>query len=150
MLEILQDRIEQGVYPLGKRLPSERKLAEEFHVPQSQIHRKMRQLVDSGLLECFRGNGYFIRAGRPAAEKLYRVALCGDPRGSAHEKEDFYVGMLLNLAPEYGQNVTWYTIPREPKAQNELFRYLIHERFDGISCGGGSTRRRSLRRRARR
>ena len=48
MLEVLQDRIEQGFYPLGKRLPSERKLAAEFQVPQSQVHRKLRQLVDSG------------------------------------------------------------------------------------------------------
>ena len=36
MLEILQERIEQGFYPVGRRLPSERKLAAEFQVPQSQ------------------------------------------------------------------------------------------------------------------
>ena len=39
-----------------------------FQVPQSRIHRKLRQLVECGLLECFRGNGYFVRPGRPAAE----------------------------------------------------------------------------------
>ena len=33
MLEILQERIEQGSYPVGRRLPSERKLAAEFQVP---------------------------------------------------------------------------------------------------------------------
>lgn len=76
MLEILQEKIEQGHYPAGKRLPSERKLAAEFHVPQSQIHKKLQQLVESGLLECFRGNGYFVRQGKPAAEKLYKIALC--------------------------------------------------------------------------
>lgn len=69
MLEILQEKIEQGHYPAGKRLPSERKLAAEFHVPQSQIHKKLQQLVESGLLECFRGNGYFVRQGKPAAGK---------------------------------------------------------------------------------
>ena len=134
MLEVLQDRIEQGVYPPGKRLPSERKLAEEFHVPQSQIHKKLRQLVDSGLLECYRGNGYFIRAGRPAGVKLHRVALCGDLYKSTQEKENFYVGLLLNLAPEYKQNITWYTMPKEERAQDELLRYLIHERAEGIFC----------------
>ena len=134
MLEVLQDRIEQGVYPLGKRLPSERKLADEFKVPQSQIHKKLRQLVDAGLLECYRGNGYFIRSGRPSSVKLYRVALCGNPRGSTQEKENFYVGVLLSLAPEYKLNITWYTMPKEERAQEELISYLIHERIDGIFC----------------
>ena len=134
MLEVLQDRIEQGFYPLGRRLPSERKLAAEFQVPQSQVHRKLRQLVERGLLECYRGNGYFIRAGRPAAEKLFRVALCGNSAGGIHDKEDFYVGLLINLAPEYKQDIIWYNLPREPKAQNELLLYLIHEKIDGIFC----------------
>ena len=134
MLEVLQDRIEQGVYPLGKRLPSERKLAEEFQVPQSQIHKKLRQLVDIGLLECFRGNGYFLRAGRPAAVKLHKVALCGGTQGSSQGKEGFYISLLLNLAPEYKQNITWYTIPREEREQNDLILHLIHERVEGIFC----------------
>ena len=134
MLEVLQDRIEQGFYPIGKRLPSERKLAEEFHAPQSQVHRKMRQLVESGLLECYRGNGYFIRSGRPSAKRLHRVALCGDPHGSTPEKEDFYVGLLLNLAPEYQQDIQWHVTPRDSKEQNELFLQLIHEKVEGVIC----------------
>ena len=134
MLEVLQDRIEQGFYPVGKRLPSERKLAEEFHAPQSQVHRKMRQLVEAGLLECYRGNGYFIRAGRPATEKLHRVALCGDPHGSTQEKEDFYVGLLLTLAPEHQQDIQWHVTPQDSREQNELFLHLIHEKVEGIIC----------------
>ena len=133
MLEVLQERIEQGFYPLGKRLPSERKLAREFDVPQSQIHRKLQELVSSGILECYRNNGYFIRAGKPAAEKLNKIALCWENTGS-NANEDFYVGMLLNLAPEYKQNITLFNMPRNEKAQNDLFNYLIHEGFDGIYC----------------
>ena len=41
MLEILQERIEQGSYPVGRRLPSERKLAGEFLAAQSQVHKKL-------------------------------------------------------------------------------------------------------------
>ncbi len=133
MLDILQERIEQGYYPLGKRLPSERKLAREFDVPQSQIHRKLQELVASGLLECYRNNGYFIRAGKPAAEKLNKIALCWENTG-INANEDFYVGMLLNLAPEYKQNITLFNMPRTENAQNDLFNYLIHENFAGIYC----------------
>ena len=137
MLEILQERIEQGRYPVGRRLPSERKLAAEFHVPQSQIHKKLQQLVESGLLECFRGNGYFVRQGKPAAERLSRIALCWEQSsagstGSA--ADDFYVGLLFNLAPEYAQNITIFNMPEESLKQNELILELIHEGFEGIFC----------------
>lgn len=76
MLEILQEKIEQGHYPAGKRLPSERKLAAEFHVPQSQIHKKLQQLVESGLLECFRGNGYFGAPGETCRGKSSTKSHC--------------------------------------------------------------------------
>ena len=72
MLEILQERIEQGSYPVGRRLPSERKLAAEFQVPQSQIHKKLQQLVESGLLECFRG---IFRSRVLARLRLLRLEL---------------------------------------------------------------------------
>ena len=134
MLEILQEKIEQGHYPAGKRLPSERKLAAEFHVPQSQIHKKLPQLVESGLLECFRGNGYFVRQGKPAAEKLYKIALCWERNESNCASEDFYVGLLFNLAPEYAQNITIFNMPEESSKQNELILQLIHEEFEGIFC----------------
>ena len=134
MLEILQERIEQGHYPAGKRLPSERKLAAEFQVPQSQIHKKLQQLVECGLLECFRGNGYFVRQGKPAAEKLYKIALCWEQSDTGSAAEDFYVGLLFNLAPEYAQNITIFNMPEEPSKQNELILQLIHEGFEGIFC----------------
>lgn len=134
MLEILQEKIERGDYPPGKRLPSERKLAEEFQVPQSRIHRKLRQLVECGLLECFRGNGYFVRPGRPAAEKLHRIALCWERSDSGRAAEDFYAGLLFNLAPEYAQNITVFNLPEESAGQNELILQLIHDGFEGVFC----------------
>lgn len=134
MLEILQEKIEQGFYPVGIRLPSERKLAAEFDVPQSQIHKKLQQLVENGLLECFRGNGYFVRQGKPAAGKLNKIALCWEQKNPDYAFEDFYVGLLFNLAPEYAQNITIFNIPEEPSLQNELILQLIHDGFEGIFC----------------
>ncbi len=136
MLEILQEKIEQGAYPPGKRLPSERKLAEEFGVPQSRIHKKLQQLVECGLLECFRGNGYFVRLGKPAAEKLYKIAFCWEQSGRDAEEasEDFYAGLLFNLAPEYAQNITIFNMPEDSREQNRLILQLIHDGFQGIFC----------------
>lgn len=136
MLEILQEKIELGYYPTGKRLPSERKLATEFNVPQSQIHKKLQQLVESGILECFRGNGYFVRAGKPATEKLHKIALCWERNDSGRAAEDFYVDRLFNLAPEYAQNITIFNMPRnnDAQAQDKLILQLIHEGFEGIFC----------------
>ncbi len=76
--------IYQGRFRAGERLPSERALATQFAVPQSQIHNALQSLVAESMLECRRGSGYYVNA--PAAAPVsQRAALlmpsdfCGQP-----------------------------------------------------------------------
>ncbi len=133
MLEIVRDRIERGEYPAGRRLPSERKLAAEFDMPQSRVHAGLRELVASGYLECLRGNGYFVRSGRPRGEALREVAFCWETPGTAAAgRDDFYSSLLFRFAGEYGINLNLFSIPRNAEEQNELFLKLIHDGYEGL------------------
>ena len=134
MIELIRDNIECGVYPLGQRLPSERKLAAEFNVPQSQIRKALRTLVDEAYLECYRNNGYFIRKQHPKSNKLYRIAFCMESNLCESLKENFYTGLLFSYANAYNLNMIVYELPKEVEKQNKLFLELLESDIDGILC----------------
>lgn len=135
MLEIIQEQIESGVYPQGKRLPSERLLAAQFKVPQSRVHQKLQQLVRDGVLECFRGNGYFVRQRKAAGRSLSRIALCWESvSGDMPNSDDFYIGQLLNMAADYGQHIIPFVIPRSEADQESFFQSLLSEEICGVIC----------------
>lgn len=132
MIELIKDNIERDVYPPGKRLPSERKLATEFNVPQSQIRKALQTLVDEGYLECFRNNGYFVKKNHPTSKKLHRVAFCIEQNSTS--REDFYTGLLFNQAVTYDINLLVFTVPPDAKSQNALFQDLLERDVEGIIC----------------
>lgn len=57
----LGERIEQGVYLPGERLPGVRPLSEQFGVSVSTIVQAQRELENQGLLEARPRSGYYIR-----------------------------------------------------------------------------------------
>ncbi|WP_061797667.1 aminotransferase-like domain-containing protein [Serratia ficaria] len=65
---ILSQRIEQGLYPAGDRLPSVRALSQEHGVSISTVQQAYRQLEERQLVEARPKSGYFVRPRRaPAA-----------------------------------------------------------------------------------
>ncbi len=61
--EMLQDRIEQGVYASNQKLPSERDLCEEYHLSRMTVRKALQQLIADGLAYTQVGKGTFVRAG---------------------------------------------------------------------------------------
>lgn len=57
--------INEGKYSLGKRLPSERDLAEEFSVSRPTIREAMIALEIRGLVEARHGSGIYVAAALP-------------------------------------------------------------------------------------
>ena len=55
-------RIAQGVYPVGKRLPSERAMAAELGVSRITLRRSLAGLRRLGVLSTRRGSGNYVRA----------------------------------------------------------------------------------------
>ncbi|MEE4411036.1 MULTISPECIES: aminotransferase-like domain-containing protein [unclassified Serratia (in: enterobacteria)] len=65
---ILSQRIEQGLYPAGDRLPSVRTLSQEHGVSISTVQQAYRLLEESQLVEARPKSGYFVRGLRTLAE----------------------------------------------------------------------------------
>jgi GntR family transcriptional repressor for pyruvate dehydrogenase complex len=67
----LAEAIRSGAYPLGRRLPSERDLAERFGVSRPTLREAMIALEIQGFVESRQGSGVYVTA---AAAKLGRMA----------------------------------------------------------------------------
>ncbi|AHY06400.1 PLP-dependent aminotransferase family protein [Serratia plymuthica] len=65
---ILSQRIEQGLYPAGDRLPSLRTLSQEHGVSISTVQQAYRLLEESQLVEARPKSGYFVRGLHTLAE----------------------------------------------------------------------------------
>ena len=57
----IRKQILDGVYHIGERLPSERKLADTFHCTQFTISKALSILEEEGLVEKRRGSGNYVR-----------------------------------------------------------------------------------------
>lgn len=63
---VLRGRIAAGAYPVGRRIPSVRDIADEFRVSQTTAEAAVRVLRREGLTRATRGRGTFVIAIPPA------------------------------------------------------------------------------------
>jgi GntR family transcriptional regulator len=61
----LRERIRQGVYSPGSKLPSETELVDEFNVTRVTVRRGLAVLEQEGLTESVRGKGVFVPQSPP-------------------------------------------------------------------------------------
>lgn len=64
LANVLSDRIEQGLYPAGIRLPSVRVLSSEHGVSVSTVQQAYRVLEEKQLVEARPKSGYFVKDAR--------------------------------------------------------------------------------------
>lgn len=62
--DTIQSDIENGKYAYGEQIPSERTLAELYHVSRMTIRKVIEQLVNQGLLYRIHGKGTFVSLPR--------------------------------------------------------------------------------------
>ncbi len=60
--EILHERIREGVYPSGSRMPSEIELSEELGVSRATVRTVLAKLAISGLIIRKQGDGTYVNA----------------------------------------------------------------------------------------
>lgn len=70
----LNSRIQQGEWKEGDRLPSEKKLCEEFGVSRITIRQAILQGVNEGFLETYRGKARLLKRGK-LLEDLSKVKI---------------------------------------------------------------------------
>ena len=60
VLSVLEERIAEGVYEEGRKIPPERVLAEEFGVSRPSVRTALNVLVARQVLEARQGDGYYV------------------------------------------------------------------------------------------
>jgi len=65
---VMLDRLKDGRYPVGGRMPTEGELAEQFDVSRVTIRRALDILVQDGYLERKQGSGYRVLTLSPASD----------------------------------------------------------------------------------
>ncbi|MDO4483818.1 MAG: GntR family transcriptional regulator [Clostridia bacterium] len=68
-LQLLQ-KLEDGIYPTGARMPSEAELCEKYNVSRITIRRAVNDLVEDGYLERRQGKGTFVATKRTPVAML--------------------------------------------------------------------------------
>src|SRR5260221_13952843 len=82
----LRERIAQGGWQPGTRLPSERELVHEFGCARMTVHRALRELEEEGLIERRQGSGSFVAELHPISNLLQLRDIHDEirERGHAH------------------------------------------------------------------
>ena len=66
----LRERIAQGGWQAGVRLPSERELVQTFGCARMTVHRALRELEEEGLIERRQGSGSYVAELHPISNVL--------------------------------------------------------------------------------
>ena len=66
----LRERIAQGGWEPGVRLPSERELVQSFGCARMTVHRALRELEEEGLIERRQGSGSYVAELHPISNLL--------------------------------------------------------------------------------
>jgi GntR family transcriptional repressor for pyruvate dehydrogenase complex len=80
VLERLRSLILRGFYPVGARLPNERKLAASLGVNRSSVREALRRLEFLELIDVRHGQGSFVREVSESSALQLIEALLRDPR----------------------------------------------------------------------
>ena len=75
-LDQLRLRINEGVWVVGQRLPTEPELATELGISRNTVREAMRVLAFSGLIEIRQGDGSYLRAVIDPLDTLKALSRC--------------------------------------------------------------------------
>ncbi|MFJ3922878.1 GntR family transcriptional regulator [Streptomyces sp. NPDC090022] len=94
--DALRARIEAGEWPIGAKLPSRARFAEEYAVGQNVAQRAMERLIIEGFLEGRAGSGTYVRRPRK------RLRLVRSRQRAARAGSPFHAEMK-----DQGQSASW-------------------------------------------
>ena len=124
LADALAGQIEAGTYRAGDRIPSVRKLREQFGVSLSTVLEACRVLEDRGLVQARAQSGHYVRPRRP---NLRSEPDASEPPGEAR-RVDASLAVKLNLGIGNPQEPTLGTAVQgtELMPVNALNRLLGH------------------------
>ncbi|SEN48543.1 GntR family transcriptional regulator [Lihuaxuella thermophila] len=100
VVQIIREQIEQGIYSVGQRLPSERDLAEELQISRSTIRAALLRLQAENLIDIVPRGGAFVRSSAP---KIVMGEYPNLPKNKGPELKQ--VGSFIHMMREQGREV---------------------------------------------
>ena len=81
----IRQRIHEGVWKAGDRIPSEHELVAELGVSRMTVHRALHEMAEHGILARFAGIGTFVAEERPQSGLLKITNIATETRARGHE-----------------------------------------------------------------
>ncbi|MBU2286014.1 MAG: GntR family transcriptional regulator, partial [Gammaproteobacteria bacterium] len=78
-------RIQDGSWPPGHRLPSESELVAQFGIARMTVNRALRELVEQGRIVRMAGVGSFVAEARPQSTLLQIAHIASEIRLRGHD-----------------------------------------------------------------
>lgn len=128
--KLLRQRIEQGEWPVGSRMPSLEELMATYGVARATLREAVAQLEREGVIRRSRGSGTFVTKDL-SVQRWFKLAT--DWEGMLASIADLRVRRLPIAATEGGEIPEFGFIEGEPA---EAYRYLrrVHYRQDLAYC----------------
>lgn len=93
------ENIESGAWPIGKRIPGEIELAEEFQVSRNSVRTAIKVLVSDAILNCRPGIGTFVTDN--AIDEIHSHRLLSMLQDAHYEREITEVRGMLDKEIAY-------------------------------------------------
>ncbi|HEY8595758.1 MAG TPA: GntR family transcriptional regulator [Devosiaceae bacterium] len=123
----LRERLQQGRFPVGSRLPTEEQLSSEFEVSRITIRRALEQLVSEGYVNRRQGSGYSIVALSPPQQNC--ITSFTD---MVYRKGATPTSRLLAISEVSPQDSRAGHLPEELRAQGTLLLIQRLRCIDGV------------------
>ncbi|MDZ5603414.1 FadR/GntR family transcriptional regulator [Pseudomonas sp. RP23018S] len=101
-VEQLRERIAQGAWAIGQRLPTEPELALELGISRNTVREAMRVLAFSGLVEIRQGDGSYLRTVQDPLQAVLALSRCSleHAREARHILEAEAIGLAAQRCTE--------------------------------------------------
>lgn len=81
----IRQRIHEGEWHAGDRIPSEHELVAELGVSRMTVHRALREMAEHGILARYAGIGTFVAAEKPKSGLFQITSIATETRARGHE-----------------------------------------------------------------
>ena len=78
-------KMQDGSWPAGQRLPSEKEMVAQFGISRMTINRALRELVEQGRIVRVSGVGSFVAADKPQSTLLQIANIANEIRQRGHD-----------------------------------------------------------------
>ncbi|MDO5110061.1 MAG: GntR family transcriptional regulator [Erysipelotrichaceae bacterium] len=105
IFEILKNRIDEGEYPAGSLMPSEKEISDEFEVSRITVRQAMEKLAREELIERRRGKGTTVRRKPEKMGTSFVSSFHGEEKNNRKDRrvlECGYAGAPVEAAYFFG------------------------------------------------